>query len=176
MSRDFPDWVHPDKAASARRVFSGSAPLDRLKRLDGLVVSRPDAEISFRIGFSRDEQGQVRVDVEVKGVVPMQCQRTLKTYGQPIVGSSVVGIVASEAEAEALPEDYEPQICPDNRLRLLDLVEEEVLLALPLVPTDPDSEEPAAATNGSHKVTEDSTQTHRPFEALAALKKDREKN
>ncbi len=168
MSRDFPDWVHPDKAASARRVFSGSVRLDRLERLKGLVVSDPQAEVIFQMNFSRDQQDQVRVDIKVRGVVPMQCQRSLKTYDQSICGSSVIGIVASEAEAAALPEDYEPQVCPDSRLRLLDLIEEEVLLALPLVPLDPATERQAPA--------QESTQTHRPFEALAALKKDREKN
>jgi len=165
MSRDFPDWVHPDKAAAARREFTGTVSVDRLVRLKGLVVADQMTEISFRLAFAYDELDQIRVDVEVSGEVPMQCQRTLQTFRQEIKGTSVVGIVSSEDEAAGLPEDYDPQICPDKRVQLLDLIEEEVLLSLPLVPVCPES-----SRIGAEPVAD----THRPFEALAALKKGRD--
>jgi uncharacterized protein len=166
MSRDFPDWVHPDKAAAARRHFSGSVAADRLPRLAGVIVAGAGGELQFELDFCHDEQRQVRVDVRVGGWVPMQCQRTLATYRQPVDARSVVGVVVSEEEAASLPEDYDPQLCPDYRLALLDLIEEEVLLDLPLVPVDPDSSRIG--------VEPHSADTHRPFEALAALKKDRD--
>jgi uncharacterized protein len=166
MSRDFPDWVHPDKAAAARRHFSGNVAADRLPRLAEVIVAGAGGELQFELDFSHDEQRQVRVDVQVSGWVPMQCQRTLATYRQPVDAQSVVGVVASEEEAASLPEDYDPQLCPDHRLALLDLIEEEVLLGLPLVPVDPDSSRIG--------VEPHSADTHRPFEALAALKKDRD--
>jgi uncharacterized protein len=168
MSRDFPDWVHPDKAAAARREFSGTVPTDRMPRLQGLIVEEKTAEISFRLVFSHNELRQVRVDVEISGHVPLQCQRTLKVFEQAISGASVVGIVADEGDVAGLPEDFEPQICPDHRVRLLDLIEEEVLLSLPLVPVAPDSSRMG--------VEPQKADTHRPFEALTALKKDREKH
>ena len=169
MSRDFPDWVHPDKAAAARREFSGTVPVDRMARLEGLVVGRESSEVSFRLTFAHDEQRQVRVEVWIAGTVPMQCQRSLKTFMQDIEGSSVVGVVGSEQAADALPDDYEPKLCVDNRLELLELIEEEVLLSLPLVPVDPQSDRIGDKTES---VGQD---THRPFEVLAALKKKRDR-
>jgi uncharacterized protein len=167
MSRDFPDWVHPGKAAAARRHFSGTVEAERLPRLAGIIVADAGGEIEFNLDFAGDEQGQVRVNVRVSGWVPMQCQRTLKTFRQVIEAESVVGVVTSEAEAASLPEDYDPQICPDSRLELLGLIEEEVLLGLPLVPVDPESSRIG--------VDPQPADTHRPFEALAALKKGRDK-
>ncbi|MFU8831526.1 MAG: YceD family protein [Wenzhouxiangella sp.] len=167
MSRDFPDWVHPDKAAASRREFIGTVAVDRLPRLAGLVVADETTEISFRLAFGYDELDQIRVEVEVSGRVPMQCQRTLRTFDQEIESASVVGIVSSEDEAAELPEDYDPQIFPDKRVPLLDLIEEEVLLSLPLVPVCPES-----SRIGAEPVAD----THRPFEALAALRKGRGKN
>jgi len=161
MSRDFPDWVDPEKAASARREFSGRVPVGRLPRLEGMVVEGAPGEIAFSLRFSHDDQGQVCVDVEIDGQVAMTCQRSLETYDQAIAGRSRVGVVVNESDEAGLPEDYEVRICPDQRLELLDLVAEEVLLALPLVPTDPASE-----PVGQPDVGRD---THRPFEALAAL-------
>jgi uncharacterized protein len=167
MSRDFPDWVHPDKAAAARREFAGTVPLDRMPRLDGLVVDQTAGEISFRLAFSHDEQRQVRVEVHVAGMVPMQCQRTLKTFMQEVNSESVVGVVVDEQAASGLPDDYEPKLCADNRLKLLELIEEEVLLGLPLVPVDPGSERMSDENDSVGQ------ETHRPFEVLATLKRNK---
>ncbi|AKS41936.1 YceD family protein [Wenzhouxiangella marina] len=163
MSRDYPDWIHPEKAASARRDFSGRVPVERLERLRGLVVEGEPGWVEFSLRFSHDEQGQIRIDVHVDAEVPLQCQRTLKTFQQALSSDSVVAVVGSEEEEAALPEDYEARLCPDDRLEVLDLVAEEVLLALPLVPVDPASEPMEAPAAEA--------ETHRPFEALAALKK-----
>jgi uncharacterized protein len=166
MSRDFPDWLHPGKAAASRRTFTGTVPTRRLTRLDGLVANGRSGEISFNVAFAHDEQHQVRAEVAVSGYVPLECQRTLKIFDQPIDSSSTVGIVASDSEADCLPDDYEPKVCPDGRLSLVDLVSEEVLLSLPLVPVDPESTRMEAEPR--------TNDTYRPFEALSELKKDRD--
>lgn len=165
MSRDFPDWVHPDKAAAARREFSGTVPVNRMQRLQGLIADCESSDVRFQLAFAHDEQRQVRVEIRIAGRVPMQCQRTLKTFMQDIEGSSVVGVVSSEQAADGLPDDYEPKLCLDNRLSLLEMIEEEVLLSLPLVPVDPQSDRIGDETES---VGQD---THRPFEVLATLKK-----
>ncbi len=168
MSRDFPDWVNPEKAAASRREFTGTLPLSRMTRLAELIEDPGDAEVAFELSFASDEQHQVRVLVSVSGEVPMRCQRTLGIYRQPIASQSVVGVVASEREADALPENYEPKLCTDQQLLLLELIEEEILLGLPLVPVDPESE----------RIGDDSppSDTQRPFAALADLKKKRDPN
>ncbi|TVQ41977.1 MAG: DNA-binding protein [Wenzhouxiangella sp.] len=167
MSRDFPDWVNPERAASARREFAGTMPLARMPRVEDLVETGGTNEIQFVLAFSLNEQGQVRVDVEIKGSVPMRCQRTLGTFEQPLESRSVIGVVASEDDVAGLPDDYEPVLCPDQRLELASLVEEEVLLSLPLVPVDP-----ASSPVGQAAAVEEDT--HRPFEGLAELRKKRE--
>lgn len=163
MSRDFPDWVNSEKAAIARRVFNGCVEVDRLPRLAGLTVAGEPGQFEFEVSFALDEQEQVLAAVELHGEVALQCQRTLKTFRQEIRSQSRVAIVANETEEAALPEDYEVRICADHRLELLDLIGEEALLALPLVPVDPTSE-PVSAE-------EKAKDTHRPFEALAELSK-----
>src|SRR5699024_3737198 len=162
MSRDFPEWIDPDKAAAAWRQFCWSFPLARYRLLDGMIANvdgGDDAEIEFRIVFGHDEQRQVRAEVAVSGRVPLRCERTLKIYEQPVESHSVVGIVADDRAAEALPEDYEPLLCTDSKIELVRLIGEEVLLGLPLVAIDPDSSsvsDPAPPAD-----------THRPFAALA---------
>jgi len=164
MSRDYPDWIHTEKAAQARRVFRGRVGCDQLPRLDGLIVNGQGNEIDFQISFSLDGQGQVLAEVKLNGEIALQCQRTLKTFRHAIESASKVAIVADEASVAELPENYEPRLCPDQRLELLDLVGEEALLALPLVPVDPESE--------PMPDLEESSDTHRPFAALGKLSKN----
>jgi uncharacterized protein len=166
MSRDFPDWVQADKAAAARRDFAGTVALKRFERLAGMIADPGEAEIAFELRFAHDDQRQVRVDVHITGSVPLVCQRTLKPFSQELDSRSVVGVVASDREADALPDDYEPLLVADGRVELVALVEEELLLALPLVPIDP-----ASSRVGSEEPKAD---TYRPFEGLAELKKNRD--
>lgn len=172
MSRDFPDWIDPDKAAAAGREFSGTVPLARLARLEGMIADVDDggdAEIEFRIVFGHDEQRQVRAEVSVSGRVPLRCERTLKVFEHPIESRSIVGIVPDDRTAESLPEDYEPLLCPDNKIELVQLIGEEVLLGLPLVAIDPAS----SSVPGQAPAAD----THRPFAGLGdELRKRRDKD
>lgn len=170
MSRDFPDWIDPHKAAAAGREFSGTVPLARLRRLEGMIADPGNAEIGFRIVFGYDEQRQVRAEVSVSGRVPLRCQRSLKVFEHPIESRSTVGIVPDDRTAEALPEDYEPLLCPDNKVELVRLIGEEILLGLPLVPIDP-----ASQREGTEETP--TSDTHRPFAELAdELRKKRDKD
>lgn len=168
MSRDFPDWIDPDKAAAAGREFSGTVPLSRLARLEGMIADPADAEIGFELVFGHDDQRQVRVEVAVSGAVPLRCQRTLKVFEHPIESRSVVGIVPDDRTAQSLPEDYEPLLCADNKVEVVRLIEEEMLLALPLVPIDPDS-----SRIGEEAPEKD---TYRPFAGLDQMRKKRDKD
>ncbi|QOC23996.1 DUF177 domain-containing protein [Wenzhouxiangella sp. AB-CW3] len=169
MSRDFPDWVQADKAAAARREFSGTVPLKRFQRLAGMIADPGEAEVAFELSFGHDEQRQVRVEVRVTGEVPLVCQRTLRTFAHALDSQSVVGIVGTDREAESLPEDYEPLLISEGRVELAALIEEELMLGLPLVPVDP-------ASSRIGQDDEAAADTHRPFAGLAKLKKHRDQD
>ena len=171
MSRDYPDWIQAERAAQARRSFAGSMPLSRLKRVrDLLHAPEADDEMGFECKVWRDDQAIIRIDCTLTGQVPMRCQRSLKRYLQPIDSKSSLAVIVSEAELDGLPDDLEPKICADGRLNLAELVEDELLLALPLVPVDPQTEPMTQA--GDVFETHADEDTHQPFAGLAdALKK-----
>lgn len=177
MSRDFPDWIDVERAAQAGRRFVGEARIEWMPRvIDLLDAPAPDDEIGFEISAALDKSSSagdiVRLDVRVHGSVPMTCQRTLKRFRQPIDGRSSVAVVASEDQLAALPEDLEPKLVPEGRLKLVELVEDELLLALPLVPRDPDSA-PVENAGDSFEPAE-SDKRDNPFAELARLRKSRD--
>lgn len=162
MSRDYPDWIDPLKAAQGRRSFAGTIPLARLERLHDIVADPTRGELDFAVSFSLDDHGNVRAEVQVAGELPLICQRSLKGYRHPVNSRSVLGIVSDERAAAGLPEDYEPLLVEQARVRIEDLVAEELLLSLPLVPLAPDS-----SPIGEHRPVV--TETYKPFADLADL-------
>ncbi len=172
MSRNYPDRVRPEKVAAAKKRFSGEIPLGAFTRLEGLIVAPMADDLArFDVAFRHDEQGHVVADLSVKADVRMVCQRSLNAFVYPVRGQSRIGVVQTEAEAEELPANYEPLICEADDLEIARLVEEEILLALPLVPIDPEANlSPDWAAEPEDLSKEP---THRPFEVLAELKKNR---
>ena len=54
-------------------------------------------------------------------------------------GTARVALIAAESEADRVPQEFETVLAPENRIRVRDLVEEELLLSLPLVPLHADA-------------------------------------
>ncbi len=84
----------------------------------------------------------------------------------PIESRSRVALLASEEEASGVPPELETALAPDGRLRLADLVEEELLLALPAAPRHPGT----CPGEERDEVQESIAQTtQRPFAGLGDL-------
>jgi uncharacterized protein len=81
-------------------------------------------------------------------------------------GSSQVVLVGSEAEAATVPAELETALAPDGRLKLADLVEEELLLALPAAPRHAAGQCPAARQETRESATPG---VQRPFAGLGEL-------
>lgn len=181
MSREFPDWIDPWKAADGRRGFQGTMPLKRLQRLAPLLAPAgagtdwPDARFSATFGY--DRQGTLTVDIRVEAALPLVCQRSLEPYLETVARHSVLAVVESVAEQDLVPEHYEPVLVEHGRVALQDLVEDELLLAVPQVPRNPDLEAVEVSTGdaGERDAGPQQERTHRPFEALAELLKERRK-
>ena len=138
MSREYPDWLDPRKAAEGRRTFSGTMQLDRMSRLRPLLAGS-GGEARFTAGFGFDPQARVTISIEVDAQLPLICQRTLEPYLEPVHRRTLLGVMESMAEESLMPENYEPVLAENGRLALLDLVEDELLLGMPQVPKKPEA-------------------------------------
>lgn len=105
--------------------------------------------------------------LQARTTVPLQCQRCLGPVARPIEVDRRFLFVADEEEAERLDEESEEDVLAlQPRLNLAELLEDELILALPIVPRHegecPEPLRPAGA---------DDTGRPHPFAALAALRK-----
>lgn len=158
------------KFAAEGDCISGKLRLSGLPRLHDVLTGRDgwlDCELS---GCCVTDAGGLRksfLHLRVSGRLDMQCQRCLNDVSVECVVDSRLLLVPDGA---AWPEDEletdEYDALPASReLSVLDLVEEEVLLALPIAPCHENCEPPADA--GGKGVNGGSS----PFAALAGLKK-----
>lgn len=170
MSADKPESIDAWRAVTARRIHEGEVPLARFTRL---ADSLADAEgvCRFRIEFGRDAFGAATASLSADAGLPLVCQRTLQRFVLPVHVEQQLGLIRNEREEAALAPETEPVLVPeDGMLCPLDLVEDELILALPVVPLSPrgpDEPEPPSAVD-EHANSDSSSPN--PFAALAALK------
>ena len=154
---------------SARRSFAGSLPVAGLGRLREALADTAGS-VTYTLDFGRDNLLEGFVDVHAEATLSLTCQRTLELFVLPVSVDIRLGLIRDEQQEAALPPDCEPLLVnADGQLKLADVIEDELLLALPLVPINPDSRLPDALTQadgGADAEVEDN-----PFAVLRELKK-----
>jgi uncharacterized protein len=167
MSEGLPAVIDPFRLAEQGQTVQGRIPVARLKRLAGqLAETAGDAEVDLE--FLEEARGRAVARGTVRATLRMVCQRCLEPV--EIVLDVPVHLVAvrTGAEADRLDEGEDPLIASDGRVFLADLVEDELLLALPQVPMHP------ATVCGAAVVTDDegaAGERAGPFATLAALRR-----
>jgi uncharacterized protein len=175
MSREYPDWISPNRAAEGKRIFSGTIPLVRMKRLAALLVDA-QGEASFTAAFRTDLDQRIIIDLQVEAALPLICQASLEVYDEPVNRSSELVVVEDDSEQFDLPESYEPVLTENGRLAIARLVEDELLLAIPQIPRKPGLQQVEYSTGGQTVASETLPEGSRknPFSSLQdMLKRDK---
>jgi len=110
--------------------------------------------------------GQLKTDLA------LICQRCLERYDIPVEVELKLNWVKSEQDAKKLPLRYEPLLVESIPLKLNDVIEDELLLALPIIAMHELDECNAAKFVTNDKAAEIEKEKPNPFAVLAELKKD----
>jgi len=169
MSASLPAVIDVWRMVAAKRAFDGTLPLSAFKRLRDSLVDA-EGEVKFALEFGRDASNQAFVEVRADAELPLLCQRTLERYLHRVRLVQQLGLITSEAQEDALPEAMEPLLVPESgELPAIDLVEDELILAVPVVPMNPDSEGPPQEWH-----EEEAEEKQNPFGVLAKLKDNKQ--
>ena len=174
MSADLPGTSVPEvldawRMVAARRGFEGRLPLSALARLRGSLCD-DEGEVRFALDFDRDALQLPYVELRIEAQLPLECQRSLQRFELPVRLVQRLGLIRDEAGEAALPEGYEPLLVPeDGMLRPAELVEDELILAVPVVAVAPGTD----AVERDWPADEEEQRQASPFAALASLKRDR---
>ena len=162
------DWSRPvdvERLADAGERRENDLPLANLPRL-APDLALTEGTVHASIEFARERKQPV-ADIEVRARLPLRCQRCLQPMWLDVDQQSRVWLVTDLAKADREEMGLEPILAPEGHIALRDLVEEELLLAVPLVPRHEDESD---CTTGSAEPEEEEV-VQRPFAGLGELLK-----
>jgi uncharacterized protein len=150
-----------DGLAFARNaaVLEGRLGMESLPRLAQSGCS--DSVLDFVLTGEINERGKPELKLAVNGSVRLQCQRCLGGLELPLHLEAQLEFASSEAEIAAADDDIE-RVVASREMSVVALVEDEVLLALPMVP----KHEQCSAAAGLGADAKPAV-----FQALAALRR-----
>lgn len=151
------------KFAREEMHMAGEVPVHALERLSD-VLADDEGTLAWRASGRRDGQHKPFLVLEVSGEIHLKCQRCLGALPFQLNIRSNLQLIASGAAwpDEGLEDDRVDPIEALEEQSLLSLVEDEVLLALPIAPRH----ETCSLPEYSESSAADS-----PFLALSRLKK-----
>ena len=156
--------------------MKGRLPISRLKRIHSALAS-DKGEVLAQICFGIDEQRQRYLDLMLKADVELICERCLGALSYEIETNSRLALLESTHLSEHLPEGYEPLVLDQSDPVLLaSIIEDELILALPLVPRHTQLDCNASVTKDEAKQqlqpeqSDDAVEKKNPFSVLANLR------
>ena len=122
------------EALGARQgELTGDVELARLPRLSGLLHSTAGS-VRASLRLRQRGVGRLAATLELTTAVELVCQRCLEPFVQPIAERAELIFVEPGEAGASIPEGYEPIELDDGRLLPARLIEDELIVAMPLVP------------------------------------------
>jgi len=159
-----------DFARNGRKI-SGEVQIAKLPRLLD-ILENPQGVLSYSVRGGVDTQGTHFLDVSVVGQCQLRCQRCLEVLDYSLQLETRL-LLRDQASLDALEdkvavgeEEEIDSILADTHLNVLDMLEEEILLSLPIAPKHEFGVCQAADGENAHKEEKN------PFAVLAKLKRN----
>lgn len=135
----FPETIEVRKFFSRQAHITASLPLQKFERLEQYLVkdeADDSSEIDLKLDFIQDDEGRFILVGSMKGGLLLSCQRCLR--GVEFILSSdfrvqILDELKVSGDRELAEDELEVVLSSEGELDLLALVEDEVILSLPLV-------------------------------------------
>ena len=168
MSTRIPEIIDPFFLADKQRMYEGEIPLAVLARVDEKIINSDD-KVIFKLDFSKIGKLST-IEGFVRAKICLECQYCLGPVEIEVDSNLKLAIVHSDEEAALIAEDYEPLLCAQEKIIFTDIIEDEILLSLPVIPKH---EHDCFAREEVELEIEDKGQSDKdsPFSILATIKK-----
>ncbi|WP_290003599.1 YceD family protein [Faucicola atlantae] len=170
---DLNKWVNNDQA---EYHWQGTLQLAQLPRIAALPDNTPapsgESPSQVAVELSIRQSGSLLLwSLHTDGTLWQTCQRCLEPVAVPLTIDSEFALLQDESQAALVSEDTETilldEITDDERLNLLAMIEDELLVALPLAPKHAQCH---MAVTQAGELPKAAVQQDNPFAVLAALK------
>jgi len=167
MLKDLPTFIEPKQLALETSNLKGKVALAQMTRLhESLCDVQGDAQIDWL--FTMDEKGRPTIQGDVQAQLLIPCQRCLQPM-QWFCNAKVALIILINGQNEELPASYEAVTLTSTPVSLIRLVEDELILALPIVTMH--NKCPSNEYQLAESFLENDTYQNNPFSVLSEIKK-----
>lgn len=173
MSAPLPERLDAERTVAARRSFHGSLAVASMKRL-AQALADDRGEVEYDLEFGVETPGIRSVSVRAATRVALECQRSLEVFEYPLEVDVRLGLIAHERDEAGLPAGFEPLLLDEGMLNPAQVIEDELLLALPPFPVKPGAEAEPKTWDGERWTSAQPDEAERkenPFAILRELKK-----
>jgi uncharacterized protein len=143
---ELPQLIDPLECLGQQQVFEGTVDSDQLTRLSE-QLSGIEASIPYKLSFYQDDAGRCIVQCDITTCLNVVCQRCAQKMELPIKVASHLCVIANDKAAEGLPKNYEPLVSIEGMISPLEVIEEELILAIPMIPRHDEMECPVNLSN-----------------------------
>ncbi len=177
ISSPLPLYIDIRKAFDLETVFEGSCSLERLPRFADCLAS-PDGEISGKLRLGATGTGRRVITGSVSATVEVVCQRCVEPLSLELADTIQLALVESESESQSdsLEAAWDPWVVDGPKISIASLLEEQLMLCMPLVSYHRDERCVKALEYQQRKEPLDDSSGDRaaknPFEVLKVLKKN----
>ena len=171
LTEPLPSTLDVRKAAVRGVSISGTLrPLD-LQRFRPLLAA-DEGTIKADLSFSRDEENRYVIHVAVEADVSVTCQRCLEPMPAHLTSENTLAVVLTDEQAAHLPRHLDPLIAAQEGCSLWELVEDELILAMPPFSYHDTEDCKERIVGFSDPATEEAAAEEKPnpFNVLAQLK------
>ncbi len=167
-----PKMVDPRRLADQGMALKGSIGAENLPRVrqDAVAVS----EIQVELAFARGDQGRIGVKGVISGQFELLCQRCMDTVVTEVTQPVDLVVVWNDDQSRSVPRELDPWEV-DEQANLFELIEEEILLALPLVAKHPEGQCQPPEIPEQDILEPEEEGRQKPFEILKELTKPSDK-
>lgn len=139
MTTTLPKYLQPWRMAERGTTLTGQVLLAECERLHDLL-GELTGHVDVTLKMAKDEEGYCYLQGDLQTELPLICQRCLGPMLLPLQIRFSLSPVYTESAGGKLPDHYEPLLLAEDQVLLLEVVEEELLLALPFAPKHEEGE------------------------------------
>jgi len=166
--------VDPFRFADNATRLHGSLLIKNMERLcPSLVADSGNAEIDIQFGV--DGHGIRFLRGALTAHLALQCQRCMEAFDYEITSDFLLGIIQTEEEATDLSKTYDPLIVKGNDLFIQDVIEDELIISLPIVPMHALKDYKVMLPLAAESNTAADEEKENPFKVIKLLRAKRDK-
>jgi uncharacterized protein len=167
MLNSLPAIIDPIRLADEGTRLVGDLSIKPMRRLAAVCLDA-DARISIDLRFGRSAQKWRQMHGAITAMLRVACQRCLQGLVLELTAKPALVLLKPDESGDMVPEEAEAMVVT-KPVALAEIVEDELLLALPMIPMHAEQE-----CAGYSPVSKNSPATH-PFARLSGFKKRTDK-